>query len=401
MKVYRIVAAIVLGVLACVILLCSCHTEGSDTAAEYGKPVEFEGDPHEASVLFVNVGKADCAIVTVDGHTWLVDTGTKESFPAVFGALGVLGAESVDGVIVSHEHGDHAGGLDALAKRYGGFRVVTPELLTDSALIDEAVNENGLSCIRVRAGAEVEIVPGVSFKVLGPAERLPGDGNDNSLVALLEVNGRRFLFTGDVEAPGDAKLLESGADVKCDVLKVPNHGNPDACSEAFAKAASPLISVVSTDRRIDRNSANPRVLARLSSSEIRITQEYGVGVLVSVSPRGELSVSFPERPEPGSGAVIEAASKAEQSFVLKNTSGERVDLTGWFLYSTKGFEVFDFPEGTILEAGGTLTVACRKSPAAGTADLVWNEKKAWAGSKLDEAVLCDPYGNEIARKASE
>ena len=388
-------------------LVCGCNTETRadighyDTSALYGAPLDGAGEQHEASVFFVNVGKADCAIVSVDSHTWLIDTGTEESFINVYAALEIMGVDSLDGVLLSHEHSDHMGGLGAIAKRCPVGVVIFPEFVTDRAAVDSAVYESALTSRTVRAGDTIPVSGDVCFEVLAPEKQLPGDGNDNSLVVRLRVNGRVFLFTGDMELSEEALLIEAGADVKCDVLKVANHGNKDATGEAFAKAASPLIAVYSTDRGVDGNSANSIVTVRLGRAEFYLTQKHELGIFMEISKRGEISLSFPERPAALSGVAITDVSKEKQTFTLKNTSGERVDLSGWFVYSTKGCEVFNFPAGTVMLPDEELTVACRNSAEADRASLIWDEKKAWADKKDDDAVLCDPFGNEISRAASK
>lgn len=391
---------ILLILTALVLLAGACSCRKGPAAKKYSDPKDFEGPAHEVAVTFVNVGKADCAIVSVDGHFWLVDTGTEESFVNTFAALRLMGAESIDGVILTHGHSDHMGGLAPISEGYRIGRVVYPALLMDGGKVASLLSDLGLAGETVSFGDGIEIADGVSFDVLGPITMNSEDDNDNSLVVRLTVNGRTFLFTGDMQLAEDGELVRSGADLSCDVLKVPNHGNPDATSEAFAKAAEPLLSVTSTDTSVDSNSANRRVLAKLGTSENLITENYEIGVLMTVSQRGEICVASPERPKPAETKLeVTEAYKARQSVTIEN-GGEAVDLSGWFIYSTKGCEVFVFPEGTTVEAGCAIRIACLKSPDAGTADLIWNKKKIWAGSKEDWAVLCDPYGNEISRLVS-
>lgn len=362
-------------------------------------PVSFEGEAHSVKVMFVNVGKADAAIVSVDGGVWLIDTGTEESFPNLFAALKLIGADSIDGVILTHGHSDHTGGLKPISEVFAVKRVLFPSLLNDRVKVENLVLSLNLAGEYLRAGDSVEIAGGVYFDVIGPTEQDADDDNDNSLVVKLTVNGRSFLFTGDMQFNEDGRILASGADVSCDVLKVPNHGNPDALSEAFAKAAKPLAAVISTDTSVDRDSANELVLRKLATAEKYLTQEHPLGILMTVEENGAVSVSFPTLPEAASGAELAEVSIKGQYFVVRNTSAGDIDLSGWAVYSTRGFEVFAFPDGAALRAGETFTVACRKSSV--NADYIWNVKKAWAENKADYAVLLDKNGCEVSRRISE
>lgn len=391
----------------CALMLLSLGACGNDDNKKerpaYGDPVQFEGAPHDAFVYFVNAGKADCAIVGVDGHIWLVDAGTEESFAATYAVLRGLGVRGVDGVILTHEHADHIGGLGPLSQIFDIGRAVFPEYLMRRTEIDDLLSAGSIPGQTAKAGDSIPVADGVSFEVLAPERVIEGDDNDNSLVCRLSVNGRSFLFTGDMQIEEDTLLVSSGAELRCDVLKVPNHGNSDAVSDAFAKAADPLISVISTDTSVDANSANRIVKARLSGSEIHVTQDHDLGVRIDVSKRGELAVSFPERAEAPEWPVLENVSKADQTFTLYNGSDTAADLSGWLVFSTRGAELFMFPDGTVIAPGGRLLVACLGSDldASVMPDLIWNVKKAWAGKKDDDALLCDANGNIVSRRASE
>lgn len=375
-----------------------------DKTANYGEPVEFEGEAHDVRVMFVNVGKADCAIVDIDGSAWLIDTGTEESFVNTYSALAVLGINRLAGIILSHEHDDHAGGLENMLVKYPVDTVYSPAFLISREDIDLVLSDAGVKSALVKAGDTIPAAEGAEFSVLAPETQLTvTDDNDNSLVIKLTVNGRSFLFTGDMQFAEEQLLIDSGADLRADVLKVGNHGNRDATSEAFAKAVSPLLAVISTDTAVDADSASGLVKQRLSMAEILTTQSRELGVLLTVSRRGEIAVSYPERPAPAeaaSGAAVTSASKAEQAFTVKNNGSAAVDISGWFLYSSHGSEVFVFPAGAVLQPGQELLVACKNSPLAESADYVWGEKKVWADSKQDDAVLCDECGNELSRLTS-
>ena len=404
MKNKRLVCVMLAAVMVCASGLCGCGSGGENrNASAYGSAVEFEGESHDARVMFVNVGKADCAIVDIDGSAWLIDTGTEESFVNTYSALAALGIDSLAGIILTHEHDDHVGGLANILLKYPVDEVCYPQFLMSSVEIESVLNDAGIKAVTVKAGDGIKAAEGVDFAVLAPEKQLADDDNDNSLVIKFTVNGRSFLFTGDMQNAEEQALIASGADLKCDVLKVGNHGNKDSNSKVFADAASPLIAVISTDTKVDPNSASGVVKSRLSMADILTTQSSELGILLTVSRKGEIAVSYPERAAASDKAKVSvtAASKSDQIFTVRNDGDEKVDLSGWFVYSTKGYEAFIYPEGTVLAPGASFTVACRKSGLADTADIVWQQKKIWADSKEDIAVLCDVNGNEISRLKSE
>ena len=74
--------------------------------------------------------------------------------------------------------------------------------------------------------------------------------------------------------------------MSADVLKVGNHGNPDATSEQFAKAVNPEIAVITTDTSVDTDSANERV--KKLFSKVLLTQDYKFGIKITVDKDGNL-----------------------------------------------------------------------------------------------------------------
>ncbi len=373
--------------LAAAALLMGCSSGGSR------RPEGDIGGAHDAAVLFVNVGKADCAIVSIDGLAYIIDTGTEESFAQVYAALETLGVSSVEAVFISHCHSDHIGGLESILAKYSVGMIYSPAFaLDDSAAAETAVDYSVPRTI-LNVGDTVTASGDAVFTALAPSRLNTVDDNDNSLVLRLCVNGRSVLFTGDMQFDEELTLLDTGADVSADVLKVGNHGNSDATSKDFAAAVSPSIAIFSTDTSVDSDSASSKVKNKLTSAEYYVTQDYDVGILLSIGRDGGLSITSPKRTAAAADVTLLYASKTDQTVAIFN-NGDDADISGWFIYSDYGYEVFAFPHGTFIARGQTIVIAARKSALADSADFVWSKKNVWAKKKADSAHLCDPYGVE-------
>jgi competence protein ComEC len=80
--------------------------------------------------------------------------------------------------------------------------------------------------IRARIG-ETRTAGGVRWTVLDATARhgTDSDPNNSSIVLRLETHGIRVLFAGDLENDAQRELLDRGADLRAEVLKVPHHGS--------------------------------------------------------------------------------------------------------------------------------------------------------------------------------
>jgi beta-lactamase superfamily II metal-dependent hydrolase len=54
-----------------------------------------------------------------------------------------------------------------------------------------------------------------------------------------------MLFTGDLEKAAEQRLVQSGADLQADVLKVGHHGSAGASSEAFLEQVNAAVGLIS------------------------------------------------------------------------------------------------------------------------------------------------------------
>ena len=358
----------------------------------------------ESMTLFaVNVGKADALLLFHGETTYLIDTGSAESWGQLSCALRMLGVDRLDGVIVTHTDKDHIGGVPMLAAssvEVGGWyasRYYT-ELKESEHPVLLAAQSRGQRVTWLSDGDTLPFGDG-SLTVLAPAA-YSEEENDNSLVLLAEGAGGRMLLMGDAEMTGERALLNAHPDlVACQVLKVGHHGGGDATSKALVTLVKPQIAVISTSTAERKETPSPTVLQRLlkAGADVAVTQDGGAGVLVTLE-NGQASMSVTDwtaLPEPAAGVCL-AGKDAENDVVcLANEGGAAVDLSGWFLRSERGGEAYIFPEGTALEPGATLTLGTLTTK--GPIDLIWQEKNVWHNKKDDVAVLYDAYGRAVDR----
>ncbi len=344
-------------------------------------------------MLAVNVGKADAILLARGGSYALIDTGTEGSVPMLLGALRAAGVTTLDMAFLTHTHGDHIGGLPALGERMEIGSLYAAKYSQNKKNGDNKITllaeEAGLPLTRLSAGETVQFADTL-LTVLGPLAMNEEDDNDNSLVLRWTVNGRTFLLAGDMQFAEEQTLLDAGAVLSADVLKIGNHGNPDATSGQFAQAVSPAIGVISTDTGEDADSANPAVVAALGTAEVYSTEGTPLGVCVAVDADGALAVFAATRPETALPPLTVTGIDRQQQIVFIQNDGETTaDLSGCMLLSERGGELFVFPAGSELAPRQTAALAA----SGGTGDYTFADAESpWHKKKSDRALLYDPYG---------
>ena len=348
----------------------------------------------------VNVGKGDALILKAGDWVGLIDAGKPSAMGRVRAALKGLGVEKLNAVFLTHTDDDHAGGLDWLAQSdmpvdnwyapamYTGVKEKKHPMILAAALRGQAVQW-------LQRGDALSLPGGATLRVLAPASLFEDKDDNNSLVMMLESGQGKMLLTGDMELPEEAELLDQGDDLRCAVLKVPNHGDDDTTSAEFAKAASARVAVISTDSQEKPGTPDPGVVRRLEAAgtTVVVTQDAGMGLLVTLEG-GEATVKPVDiEAPPVSGPYIADVDPDDDTIALGNSGSANVDLSGFSLYSDKGGELYAFPEGTVLSPGATLTVGTNSTD--GNYDLLWDDKKVVNKKKTDTFYLYDDYGRIV------
>jgi competence protein ComEC len=213
-------------------------------------------------VAFLDVSQGDAAVaVGPDGSALVIDGGTRAlRFDtgrfAVAPYLRRIGARRV-ALLATHPQLDHEGGLIHLVDAFHPRTVYTNGVARPDRVFDRDFHA-ALARVRVTptplaAGAPFGPLPGVDARVLSPRASATGLDdphglNDESLVVRLGLGHHRFLFAADVEAPAEAALVQSGADLSATVLKVPHHGAATSSTIPFLAHVHPRVAVISVGR---------------------------------------------------------------------------------------------------------------------------------------------------------
>lgn len=199
-----------------------------------------------ASYLQFSVGSADAALLRDRGMVVAVDTGEDGDELATYLKQRRL---SIDMLLLTHLHSDHAGGMRALLDNGIPVDVVCLAEGAESAAIDgsmRALLEELLSTgteLRVLARGDTIDLPDGLMTVVWPERnkvRAGMDANLHSLVTLVELKGTTMLLTGDLD--GD---YERYAAVPADILKAAHHGSKASTLEAFLAEVSPQMVILS------------------------------------------------------------------------------------------------------------------------------------------------------------
>jgi competence protein ComEC len=216
-------------------------------------------------VTFLDVGHASCALVEFPGgKRMLVDGGGFYDDRFDVGRYVVapfLWHErigTIDTVVLTHPHPDHAGGLPYILENFDVREVWTngDETATPwGAALAQKARQRGIVPRHLTSKSAPFEIGGVRIRVLNPgtgpsADTALGDReiNERSLVLQIRWGETAFLLPADIGAPTESTLASLHKDLQSDVLLAPHHGSPYSGSQPFLQAVRPGTIVISTGR---------------------------------------------------------------------------------------------------------------------------------------------------------
>ena len=273
----------ILALLLCLLLVGCAKPAPQETTAA---PQETTGSAPQGSleVHFIDVGQADCALLLCGGEAMLIDGGNVDDSSLVVSYLLNQGVESLDCLVSTHAHEDHAGALAGVMAVFPVETVYATTTTYASKCYDDFmyyVNQQDLTATRPAPG-DTYTLGDALVTFLGPVKDY-ADPNDTSLVCRVDYGDTSFLFTGDMETTAETDMLDAGANVKADVLKVGHHGSSTSTGYRFLYEVDPTWAVISCETGNSYGHPHRETLEKLADAQVTVYRTDELGTIVATS----------------------------------------------------------------------------------------------------------------------
>ena len=101
-----------------------------------------------------------------------------------------------------------------------------------------------------------------------------------------------MLLTGDMERNAENDLIESGADLRADVLKVGHHGSSSSTGYRFLREVMPTYGIISCGQDNDYGHPHEEPLSRLEDADVVVFRTDLVSHIIAVSDGKNITITY-------------------------------------------------------------------------------------------------------------
>lgn len=309
-------------------------------------------------VYFLDVGQADCTLITLNGSAMLIDGGNVEDGPDIVRFIRKLGIDTIDTVVATHAHEDHIGGLSTVIDSFNVNKIYSPVKSYNSACFEEfkdaADRQCGITLCKKGSAWNLDLA---DILTLWPENTEALDTNNTSITLKLTYGDVSFLFTGDLEKPCETKIVESGALLDADVLKVGHHGSDTSTSYFFLRASLPQVGIISCGKDNSYGHPHDETLERLKQAEVNVYRTDELGMITVISNGKTFSVNYGEVEENFDGT--KRSAPAIQVYYVGNVKSKKFHLPSCTGLPKMDNRIVFYSRANAVEAGFSPCGTCK------------------------------------------
>ena len=392
---------------ACMIFMmvgCTMDTQTQSLKTTMGNTVNKVDIGKEMIVHFIDVGQGDSIFIqSPEGKSMLIDAGKKDAGKEVVAYLRQQGIEKLDYVVATHPDADHIGGLITVLNSISINNFVDSGKVHTSQTYEKMLQlilNKKIPYIVPNRGDIIPLDSNIDITVLNAGEDSK-DNNEASIVLKVQYGEVSFLLTGDADINVERRMLKE-LDLSSTVLKAGHHGSETSSSDAFIRAVSPKVTILSYGKDNSYGHPNAEVVTRLKNVKSQVYSTAEVENIViktdgedySVSTEGQTKEIETTSTTVKSGVVISSKELREEIIGITNTGNTTVNLNEWQLVSVIGNQVFKFPNIN-LASGKTIFITSGPNAREGNGYVKWTNGQIWRNDG-DAAKLINDKGEIIS-----
>ena len=200
-------------------------------------------------VWVLDVGQGQSVLIRAGEGLVLVDCGGdayENAGDIAADRIQALGRSTLDLLVISHYHADHANGIPELLDRIGVKEIALPDVEEDSVLrrrILEQAGTRGIPVRFVREDAVLELGADTALTLYPPLGE--GSTNELGLTVLCSAGDFDVLLTGDMGASVEKLLVEYASLPDVELMVAGHHGSRYANSRLLLETVRPDTAVFS------------------------------------------------------------------------------------------------------------------------------------------------------------
>jgi len=210
-------------------------------------PPSHRGIPE---IVFFDVGQGDAILIQQDNFQVLIDGGPDDAIIYDLAKKMPRYDKNIEIVVLTHPHDDHIRGLMNVLDEFSVGRILINKIEYENESYNYLLDNYPHLLSNLVQGDAFQYRDIYATVIYPPKDKVGQDENINneSVVILLEIKGKRILLMGDAEWEIESKLIASYDLENIYILKAGHHCSRTASSDMFLKATKPDIAVCSCSK---------------------------------------------------------------------------------------------------------------------------------------------------------